>query len=413
MPPCYQNEFGPNIIAEDAPGVTRRLWSSGPLLLTACINLMALKRDYYEVLELPRDASAEDVKKAFRRLALQYHPDRNKGPGAADRFKEINEAYQVLSDPERHSAYDRFGHAGVNGEAGRGFEGSEGFGGFGDIFEAFFGGSAGRGPRRGRDLEYEVPVSFEDAAFGAEKKVELERIEACDRCGGARAEPGSERAACGTCGGQGQVRRISRTVFGQFQQIATCASCGGTGKVIKVPCSQCRGRGVQQRKRRISVEVPAGIEDGSRVRMRGQGEPGDPGAPPGDMYVTVRVQPHPVFERNGTEIHIIADVNIAEAALGGVIEVPTLDGAEKVKVRPGIQSGEEVRLRGKGIPQLGGGRRGDQVVTVRVNTPTELTPQQRKLIEELSNLFDEQSANGRSGIFGRIKDAFSGEERRQ
>jgi molecular chaperone DnaJ len=376
---------------------------------------MASKRDYYEILELPRDASAEDVKKAFRRLALQYHPDRNKESGADGRFKEINEAYQVLSDPDRRGSYDRFGHAGANGETGRGFDGFEGFGGFGDIFDAFFGGSAGRGPRRGRDLEFEVAVAFEEAAFGAGKQIDLERLETCERCQGSRAEPGSESSTCATCGGYGQVRRVQRTVFGQFQQVAPCSSCGGTGKLIKQLCTRCKGRGIEQRKRRITVEVPAGIEDGARIRIRAQGETGGPGASPGDLYVHVRTRPHASFERDGTDIHATVEVNIAQAALGAELTVPTLHGPAKLRIRPGTQSGEQVPLSGKGIPELGGGRRGDHIVTVRVATPSTLNAKQKRLMEELAESFAGQpsSARGaeRARLFGRLKDTLGGDER--
>lgn len=413
MPADYRRNLSANIIRGIAPPAAA---SCSPLR-AAGRDLkfkMAAKRDYYEVLELPRDASAEDVKKAFRRLALQYHPDRNKESGSDVRFKEINEAYQVLSDPERRGPYDRFGHAGLNGEAGRGFEGFEGFGGFGDIFDAFFTGSAGRGPRRGRDLEFEVAVGFAEAAFGVEKQIDLERIETCERCQGSRAEPGSETPMCAPCGGHGQVRRLQRTVFGQFQQVAPCASCGGTGKLIKQNCARCKGRGIEQRKRRIAVEVPAGIDDGARIRIRAQGETGGYGASPGDLYVHVRVQPHSSFRRDGVDVHSIVDVNIAQAALGTELTAPTLDGPAKLKVRPGTQSGEQVRLKGKGFPELGGSRRGDHVVIVRVATPVKLDAQQKRLMEELAESFAGQSSDGsgadRARLFGRLKDALGGDE---
>jgi molecular chaperone DnaJ len=363
---------------------------------------MPEKRDYYESLELARDASPEDVKKAFRKFALQYHPDRNKEPGASDKFKEVSEAYQVLSDPERRTAYDRFGHAATNGEAGRGFDGFEGFGGLGDIFDAFFGGSS-RGPRRGRDLEYELEIAFLESATGVQKTMNIERMEVCDRCDGLRAEPGTQQTACVTCGGAGQVRRVQRTVFGQFQQVATCSSCGGLGRTIKTPCTQCRARGAVQRRRQISVDIPAGIEQGSRIKMRGQGEPGGPDAPPGDLYVHINVAEHPQFHRDGDDLCITADVNIAEAALGAEIGVPALEGHETLKVRPGVQSGEEMRIRGKGFPSLQGGRRGDQVVTVRVVTPGDLSSEQKQLLEALLGTFDNGKApKGRPDVKSRL-----------
>ena len=373
---------------------------------------MASKRDYYEVLDLPRNASAEDVKKAFRQQALKFHPDRNKDEDASERFKEVNEAYQVLSDSERRSAYDRFGHAGVtNGAGARGFEGFSNFGGFGDIFDAFFGGSANQGPRRGNDLEYETTVSFRDAVFGAEKEFDLERMEPCSRCNGKRAEPGTELKRCATCNGSGQVRRVQRMVFGQFQQVTTCSTCGGTGETVEMPCTQCRGRGIERRKRKIAVEVPAGIEDGSRIRMRGQGEPGVLGGPSGDLYVYINVEPDPVFERHGNDVISVAEINMAQAALGAGIMVETLDGEHELQVPAGTQSGEVFRLRNAGVPIMGRSRRrGDQLVSVRVVTPTELSDRQRELLEELADSLGAAgvgSDRGEGGLFGRIKDAFN------
>ena len=370
---------------------------------------MSAKRDYYEVLELPRSATPEDIKKAFRRLALRYHPDRNKSEDAGERFKEINEAYQVLSDPERRAAYDRFGHAGVQGDAGRGFQGFEGFGGLGDIFDAFFGGQARRGPRRGRDLEYRTIVSFAEAAFGIEKELKLDRLEVCDQCRGNRAEPGTDLEHCPTCRGSGQVRRIQRTVFGQFAQTTTCSTCSGEGHLVRTPCTKCGGTGVLRQERRLAVEIPAGIEDGSRIRLREEGEPGERGGPLGDMYVYVGVRPHELFRRQGNDVLLDMELNIAEAALGTAVEVPTLDGARPLKIPPGTQTGQTFKVKGSGIPFLRGGRRrGDELVTVQVVTPTKVSDRQRALLEELAGTLGRDGASDatrgdrKGGLFGRI-----------
>jgi len=359
---------------------------------------MNAKRDYYEVLELPRNATPEDIKKAFRKLALQYHPDRNKNADAADRFKEINEAYQVLSDPERKTAYDRFGHAGVQGDLGRGFQGFEGFGGLGDIFDAFFGGHARRGPRRGRDLESRAAVSFVEAAFGVEKEIELDRIEVCDRCRGNRAEPGTDLETCRTCRGSGQVRRVQRTVFGQFAQTTTCSTCDGEGHLVRSPCERCGGTAVLRQQRRLAVEIPAGIEDGSRIRLRGEGEPGEMGGPLGDLYVYVAVRPHELFRREGNDVLLSLELNIAEAALGVSLEVPTLDGRRELKIPAGTQTGQTFTIKGSGIPFLGDGRRrGNELVTVQVAVPRKISQKQRALLEELGGTL---ATDGRSSGAG-------------
>jgi len=378
---------------------------------------MTTKRDYYEVLELPRNATPEDIKKAFRRLALQYHPDRNKNDDAGERFKEINEAYQVLSDPQRKAAYDRFGHAGVQGDTGRGFQGFEGFGGLGDIFDAFFGGQTRRGPRRGRDLEYRTTVSFAEAAFGTEKELELERLEVCGHCRGNRAEPGTDLEKCATCRGSGQVRRVQRTVFGQFAQTTTCSTCGGEGRLIRTPCTKCGGTGVLRQERRLAVEIPPGIEDGSRIRLRNEGEPGELGGPLGDLYVYVSVTPHELFRRRGDDVLLDMELNIAEAALGTSVQVPTLDGARPLKIPPGTQTGQVFKIRGSGIPSLRDGRRrGDELVAVRVVTPTKVSKRQRALLKELAETLGRDGASDaaqgdrKGGLFGRIFAADRGDD---
>lgn len=371
---------------------------------------MTQQRDLYEVLGVARNASPEELKKAFRQQALKYHPDRNKEQDASERFKEVNAAYQVLSDPQRRTAYDKFGHAGVSDGAGRGFDDFQNFGGFGDIFDAFFGGSSRKGPARGNDLELEVSVSFIEAAFGIEKEFDVERLETCERCEGKRAEPGTEPSTCATCGGSGEVRRVQRMVFGQFQQVAQCSTCAGTGQTVETPCTNCRGRGTERHNRRIAVEIPAGIEDASRIVMRGQGEKGAMNGPAGDLYIYVRVQQHEVFERHGNDVLAEVSVNIAQAALGTMLTVPTIDGEHELKVSAGTQTGKVFRIRNVGIPHMGrSGRRGDQLVAVKIETPKKLSDRQRELFEELADSFGtpDIGLDDDGGILGRIKDAFS------
>jgi molecular chaperone DnaJ len=372
------------------------------------------KRDYYDVLGLGRDASDEDIKKAFRKLALEYHPDRNKREGAEQQFKEINEAYQVLSDPKKRASYDRFGHAGVGSTAGRGFEGYENFGGFGDIFEAFFGGFGNRtranAPRRGADLQFSMNIDFEQAVFGHEREVEIERTEICSECIGSRSEPGSEPTICPNCNGAGAVRRAHQSVFGQFVQQVTCSNCRGEGKIISRPCQRCRGTGTERKKRRLLITIPPGIESGTQIRLSGEGEPGAYGGGPGDLYVNVRINDHAYFQRNGYDIGYRMRVNVAQATLGASVEVPTLEGLADIEVPPGTQTGQVIRLKGRGVPHMRGSRRGDQVVTVFVETPKELTEEQRRLFEQLSRTFapaEDASGQGDKGWFGKIKDAFT------
>lgn len=347
---------------------------------------MAVKRDYYEVLGLPRDASNEDVKKAFRKLAFQYHPDHNHDKGASEKFKEINEAYEVLSDADKRAAYDRYGHNGAENLFGRGFEGFD-MGGFGDIFEAFFGGS-GRSSRQasknGDDLRYNIKLSFEEAALGCEKQIEISRTEICATCRGTRARPGTQPVRCATCGGTGQIRRVQRSLFGQFINTAVCSDCRGEGTIVKETCPDCRGSGYQKHKRTISVKVPAGIDDGNGIRLTGEGEAGYRGGPAGNLYVMVSVKPHEFFTRDGDNVTYELPVNFAQAALGVEVEVPTLYGASKLKIPSGSQTGKLFRLKDKGIPRLHGMGRGDQMVVLRVVTPESLTKEQRRLFEDLA-----------------------------
>jgi molecular chaperone DnaJ len=348
---------------------------------------MAVKRDYYEVLGLPRDASPEDIRKAFRKLAFQYHPDRNKDDGASEKFKEVNEAYEILSDADKRAAYDRFGHSGPEGFfGGRGFEGFD-FSGFGDIFEAFFGGTgttARQTSRRGNDLRYTVSLTFEEAALGCEKEIEISRTELCSTCHGTRARPGSQLTRCNTCGGTGQVRRVQRSLFGQFINTSVCPQCHGEGKIVTDRCRDCRGSGLQKRKHKIMVNVPAGIDDGNGIRLTGEGDASYRGGSPGNLYVVVAVRKHRFFTREGDNIIYELPVNFAQAALGTEVSVPTLYGESKLKIPAGSQNGRIFKLRDKGIRHLRRMGCGDQLVILRVVTPESLNKEQRRLFEELS-----------------------------
>ena len=386
------------------------------------------KADYYETLGVSRQDSEEEIRKAFRKKAMQYHPDRNKAPHAEEKFKEINEAYQVLTDPKKRSQYDHLGHAGVSGSGGfdRPFDGFDVFGGFGDIFDSFFGDATGRRanqPQRGGDLQQRLVLKFEEAVFGVEKEVEITRIEQCRRCSGAGNEPGSKINTCSTCRGNGQVRRTQRSLFGQFAQITTCPTCQGKGKVIQTPCQTCRGGGLERRKRKTAVTIPAGVQGGMQVRLTGEGDIGRNNGPAGNLYIQVDVRDHDVFTRKDFDLFYRMPVDMAEAALGVEKEVPTLDGGkERIKVPQGTQPGAEFRIRGKGVPHLNSSRRGDLRVLVDLQVPRNLSAHQRKLLEELAN---SMSANGKvketpepegdvgegddgdKGLFDRLKGAFS------
>ena len=372
------------------------------------------KRDYYDTLGVSQGASDEDIKKAFRKLAMEYHPDRNRREGAEEKFKEINEAYQVLSDFEKRGTYDRFGHAGVTGN-GKGFEGFENFGGFGDIFDAFFGGSSRSRPnaaRRGSDLQYSLTVEFEEAVFGVDQDVELQRTETCSSCHGSRSEGGAAPQTCSNCGGVGEVRRAHQSVFGQFVQVVACNVCRGDGRIITDPCSRCRGSGQERRNRKLEVSIPGGIEEGTQVRLRGEGEQGINGGPAGDLYVVVRIKPHEIFRREGNDIVYTLPLNVAQAALGAKVIIPTLKGEAEMEIPSATQSGQSFRLKGKGVPYLRSKRRGDQIVHVFVNTPTDLTEEQQALLEKLAESFGDESKADHppdKSIFTKIKDAFVNE----
>ncbi|MFO7171707.1 MAG: molecular chaperone DnaJ [Bacillota bacterium] len=381
------------------------------------------KRDYYEVLGVPRNATDEEIKKAFRALARKYHPDVNKDPDAAERFKEINEAYQVLSNPEKRKLYDQFGHAGVSGHAAGTSGTAEAgpfdfgpfaqgdFGPFSDIFEMFFEGFGGRrrrGPERGRDLEYDLRITLEEAAFGARKEIRIPRIETCGTCGGSGARPGTQPRACPRCGGTGQVQHVRQTPFGRFASITTCDLCHGEGRVVDSPCPTCGGRGQVRRERTVEVNIPPGVDDGARLRMRGYGESGFRGGPSGDLYIVIHVKPHPQFQRQGDDIYVEVPVSMVQAALGAEVQVPTLEGTETLKIPEGTQPGATFTLRGKGMPRLGRSGRGDQIVRIRVEIPTRLSPKERELLQELARIRGESVAGGGQsrGFFDKMRDAF-------
>ena len=369
------------------------------------------KRDYYDTLGVDRNASASDIKKAFRKLAFDHHPDRNQHDGAEEKFKEISEAYEVLGDPEKRATYDRFGHIGAQGFGGRGFEGFD-FGGLGDIFDTFFGGATGTrrtGPRRGGDLSYGMAVSFEDAVFGCEKHLEIVRTERCSVCGGTRSEPGSKPETCTTCEGMGQVRRAQRSIFGQFINMTTCGQCNGEGKIVTRPCKSCGGQGRERVTRKIEIRVPAGVDDGMQIRLSGEGDAGRNGGSPGNLYVTLSVKGHKLFRRDASDILYELPINFAQAALGDDIDVPTLEGDFPLKIPVGCQSGRVFRIKDKGVPHLRGRGRGDQLVRVHVITPQTLDAKQKKLFKELAQTLDgAKLPTDDKSFFDRMKDTFGG-----
>ena len=348
---------------------------------------MAAKRDYYEVLGIDRNASDEEIRRAFRRLAFKYHPDHNREDGAAEKFKEINEAYEVLSDAEKRSAYDRFGHSGAEGFFGRGFEGFD-FGGFGDIFDAFFGGAATatrQAPKRGANLHCAVTISLEEAAFGCEKEINISRIENCSLCQGIGCKPGSQPSRCPDCNGTGQVRRVQQSIFGRFVSTTTCSQCRGEGTIITEPCPHCKGTGKEKYQRSILGKIPPGVYDGSQIPLSGEGQAGVRGGPAGDLYITLSVKQHKFFARDGDDVLYELSINIAQAALGAEVEVPTLHGKTKLHIPAGSQTGRAFRLKGQGVPHLNKSGRGDQLVTLFVVIPDKLTEKQRQLLQQLAD----------------------------
>jgi molecular chaperone DnaJ len=368
---------------------------------------MSVKRDYYEVLGVPRNATDDEIKRAFRKLARQYHPDVNNATEAEGRFREANEAYEVLSDAQRRAAYDQFGHRVPAGAAGQ--TNFEGFGGLGDLFETFFGGGVAsatrRGPQRGADLRYDLTLSFEEAVFGATKEIEIPRWETCSSCQGSGAQKGSTPTRCPTCGGSGELRRAQQSIFGQFVNVVACDRCRGEGRIITDPCTECRGQGRVKTVRKLEIKIPGGVDNDTQMRVSGEGEAGQKGGPRGNLLVAFHVRSHDMFERDGTDIHVALPLSFSQAALGDEVEVPTVDGPSVLKIPAGTQSGRRFRLRGKGVPVLEGNGRGDEYVTVTLVTPTDLSSRERELFRELASLEKEAGRHGGKGLFERLRDA--------
>ena len=378
------------------------------------------EKNYYDLLGIPKDASEEQIRKAFRGLAMEWHPDRNRAPDAEERFKEINEAYQVLIDPKKRQMYDQYGRVDVDpngGFPGRGFDGFDFQGGVGDIFDAFFGGFGGGGQNeanRGNDLQYATTITFQEAAFGVEKEIQITRHETCSTCKGDLAAPGTSTDRCGNCNGSGKVRRAQNSIFGQFVQVVACNVCRGRGQTVKTPCPTCKASGRERKSRNVMVNVPGGVEDGMRVRLSGEGDAGSSTGRPGDMYVTLSVKSHPLFRREKEHLVFDLPLNVANAALGTTIEVPMLDGeSEEFEVPAGVQSGAILRKKGKGVPNLNNGRKGDLVALVTIITPKQMSSRTRELFDELADALeaDEEAhspSNGKSWV-RKLKDVLAGE----
>jgi len=371
------------------------------------------KRDYYEVLGVSRNASEEELKSAFRKLARQYHPDVSEEPNAEEKFKEINEAYAILSDSEKRAAYDRFGHSGVNTQGMPDFtnidlsdilEGIFGFGGFGMGSRR----STRNAPRRGADLSARVKLTFEEAAFGVEKEIEITRDEICHTCHGTGAKPGTSPKICPQCNGQGEVRQVHQTILGSMVQVVTCPRCNGRGQVIETPCPTCNGRGLERKKITKLVTIPAGVSNGVQIRLAGEGQPGVNSGPRGNFYLEIEVEPHEYFRRSGNDILLDLDINIAQAVLGDVIKVPTLNGDVELRIPPGTQPGKTFRLRGRGIPHLRGPGRGDQLVTVSVQIPNRLTAEQRDLFEKMAETMDPDIQIQNQSFLDKLREVFGG-----
>jgi len=364
------------------------------------------KRDYYEVLGVNRNASDGEIKKSFRRLAKQYHPDANPDdPNSAEKFKGIGEAYQVLSDPEKRQLYDRYGH-----NPPQGFGDFTGFGGLSDIFEEFFGfggarSAARRGPQPGAHLKYSLAITFEEAVFGIEKDLDIPRLERCSKCHGSGAEPGTSPMRCPQCGGTGEVRRATQSIFGSFVNVTTCPRCEGEGEVVSTPCATCKGQKRVQVTRKLRVSVPPGIDEGMQIRLAGEGEHGVRGGPPGNLYVVVSVKKHPLFQREGNDLLMDLPINIAQAALGDKIEVPTLNGDVLFMIPPGTQHGQTFRIKDAGVPYLRRNGRGDLILTAQIVVPKKLTEQQKALLRELARILGKEPIAPK-GVLDKMKDAF-------
>ncbi len=367
--------------------------------------------DFYNQLGVSRDADADTLKRAYRRLARQYHPDINKEPGAEERFKEIGRAYEVLGDPEKRARYDQFGEAGLGGSAGMPDMGD--MGGFADIFETFFGGAAGagsrkqrRGPQQGDDLRYDLTIDFNQAVFGEEKEIKIPHLETCDVCRGSGSKPGSGPTTCSTCGGAGQVRRATRTPFGSFTQVSDCPACGGVGQTISNPCQSCGGQGVKQVRKKLRINIPAGVDTGTRLRVSGEGNAGLKGGPSGDLYVFIKVKAHPRLKREGLNIHSEVHVSYLQAILGDSIEVDTVDGPTSLQIPAGTQPSAVLILDNKGIPKLGNPvARGNHCIVVKIKIPSRLTEDEKILLEKLASHYSAkgpQNHHHKSGLFNRL-----------
>ena len=380
---------------------------------------MSTKRDYYDILGVDKSADAQAIKKAYRKLAMKYHPDRNPdNKEAEEKFKEVNEAYEVLSDENKRRTYDQFGHQGVNGQGGFGGQGfgGQGFGGFedifGDVFGDIFGGGFGnsrtrrRGPERGSDIRHSINISFEEAAFGKKTSIKLNRSEECSECNGSGAKVGTSKKTCPTCNGAGEVRTVQRTPFGNIASSRICSTCEGEGEVIESPCPKCSGRGNTRKVKTIEVDIPAGIDDGQMIKLSGQGEIGNKGGPRGDLYLVINVERHPLFTREGTDIHFEMPITFVQAALGDEIEVPTLDGKVKYKVPEGTQTGTVFRLREKGIPRIRGNSRGDQYVKVVVDVPKKLNESQKDILREFAKECGEEVHERQNSFLKKIEKLF-------
>ena len=374
------------------------------------------KRDYYEVLGVSKGASEDEIKKAYKKMARKYHPDLNPGDKSAEeKFKEVNEAYEVLSDADKKARYDQYGHAGVDpnfgaGGFGGGFDGGFDFGDLGDIFGSFFGGGFGGGrrtnpnaPQRGESIRMSIAISFEEAAFGCEKEVTVERYEACDTCHGSGCAPGTSPEVCPDCHGTGTVQVRRQTPMGVFATSSPCPKCGGKGRIIHQPCKDCRGSGMMRKKKTIQASIPAGIDNGQTISIRGQGNAGRNGGPAGDLLITITVRPHELFRREGTSVLCEAPVTFAQAVLGAELEIPTIDGKVKYTLPEGTQSGTTFRLKGKGIPSINGRGRGDQYVTVYIETPKNLSREQKEALRKFAEAMGENTGEGQKPFFKKFK----------
>jgi len=372
------------------------------------------KKDYYDILGVDKDASQKEIKKAYRKLAKKHHPDMNDGDEqSSEKFKEISEAYEILSDPDKRKRYDQYGHSGIN-EDDFNFDdfARGGFGGFEDIFDMFFGGGMGgrtsrrRGPQRGRDLQYKLSISFEEAAFGAKKKITIPRTETCPECNGTGAENEEDVQTCPKCNGQGKIRVTQQTPFGQFAQTKTCDRCGGTGTIVENPCSNCQGTGKVNRRRQLTINIPAGVNDGSKLRMSGEGEAGEKGARSGDLYIIINVESHEIFDRKGDDIYCEVPINFVQATLGDEIKVPTLDGKVKFKIPEGTQPGTTFRLKNKGVPHLNRSGKGDQYIKAKVVIPEKLDQEQKDLLMKFTEMSGDEINPEKKGFFDKVKNAF-------